>query len=69
MQLLGKGSNTLFSGNGFDGVIVYLGARFGGFEVLSERTIRVGGGALPVDVVEKAASNGFDLTFLGAVPV
>ena len=68
MQLLGKGSNTLFSGNGFDGVIVYFGARFGGFEVLSERTIRVGGGALTVDVVEKAASNGFDLTFLGAVP-
>ena len=68
VEVLGSGSNTFFSSGCFDGVLVYLGARFGGFEVLSDRTVRVGGGALTGDVVKKAVLHGLDVTFLGAVP-
>ena len=68
VEVLGSGSNTCFKSGCFDGVLVYLGARFGGFEVLSDRTVRVGAGALTSDVVKKAVLYGLDLTFLGAVP-
>lgn len=68
VEVLGSGSNTCFSRDCFDGVLVYLGARFGGFEALSERTVRVGAGALTGDVVREAMLHGLDLTFLGAVP-
>jgi len=68
VEVLGGGSNTCFSSGCFDGVLVYLGARFGGFEALSDRTVRVGAGALTGDVVKKAVLHGLDLTFLGAVP-
>ena len=68
VEVLGTGSNTCFSRDCFDGVLVYLGPRFGGFEALSERTVRVGAGALTGDVVRKAMKLGLDLTFLGAVP-
>ena len=68
VEVLGSGSNTFFSSASFDGVLVYLGARFGGFEVLSDRTVRVGAGALTGDVVKEAMLHGLDLTFLGAVP-
>jgi len=67
VEVLGIGSNTCFSSDCLDGVLVYLGARFGGFEALSERTVRVGAGALTGDVVRKAMLHGLDLTFLGAV--
>ena len=67
VEVLGIGSNTCFSSDCLDGVLVYLGARFGGFEARSERTVRVGAGALTGDVVRKAMLHGLDLTFLGAV--
>ena len=68
IQVLGRGSNTLFSGDRFDGVVVYLGDRFGGFEILPDRTIRAGAGALMADVAKNAMVQGLDITFLGAVP-
>ena len=68
VEVLGGGSNTCFGSGCFDGVLVYLGARFGGFEALSDHTVRVGAGALTGDVVKKAVLHGLDLTFLGAVP-
>ena len=68
VEVLGSGSNTCFSRDCIDGVLVYLGARFGGFEALSERTVRVGAGALTGDVVRNAMMLGLDLTFLEAVP-
>ena len=52
----------------WDGILVYLGARFGGFEALSDHTVRVGAGALTDDVVKKAVLHSLDLTFLGAAP-
>ena len=68
VQVLGEGSNTLFSGDRFDGVVIYLGDRFGGFEILPDRTIRAGAGALMADVAKSAMDQGLDITFLGAVP-
>jgi UDP-N-acetylmuramate dehydrogenase len=68
IQVLGRGSNTLFSGDRFDGVVVYLGDRFGGFEILPDRTLRAGAGALMADVARSAMVQGLDITFLGAVP-
>ncbi len=40
VEVLGGGSNTCFSRDCFDGVLVYPRARFEGFEALSERTVR-----------------------------
>jgi len=68
VQVLGEGSNTLFSVDRFDGVVIYLGDRFGGFEILPDRTLRVGAGALTIDVAKSAMDQGLDITFLGAVP-
>jgi len=48
--------------------VVYLGDRFGGFEILPDRTVRVGAGALTADVAKSAMAQGLDMTFLGAVP-
>jgi len=68
VHVLGSGSNTLFSGDRFDGVVVYLGERFGGFEILPDRSIRAGAGALTAEVAKSAMAQGLDITFLGAVP-
>lgn len=64
----GSGSNVIFRKEGFAGLVVSLGARFNGFEVLPNNAIRVGAGAFTKDIVLKALENGFDLTFLGAIP-
>ena len=43
--VLGKGSNILFSDEGFQGVVVHLGSRFAGISLLDERTILCESGA------------------------
>tara|TARA_B100000686_G_scaffold346653_1_gene433764 strand:+ start:426 stop:1337 length:912 start_codon:yes stop_codon:yes gene_type:complete len=68
VQVLGSGSNTVFNSDHFDGVVIYLGHRFGGFEILPDRTIRAGTGAITADVAKRAMAQGLDITFLGAVP-
>lgn len=42
---LGKGSNVLFSDEGYPGTILHLGQRFGEMELLDEHTIRCESGA------------------------
>jgi len=64
----GSGSNLMFRKEGFAGLVVSLGTRFNGFEVLPDNSIRVGAGAFTKDIVPKALENGFDLTFLGPIP-
>ena len=64
----GSGSNVMFRKEGFAGLVVSLGTRFNGFEVLPDNSIRVGAGAFTKDIVLKALESGFDLTFLGAIP-
>ncbi|MBT7110093.1 MAG: FAD-binding protein [Proteobacteria bacterium] len=68
VRALGMGSNIVIRNGGFEGAIVMLGKRFGGFELLPENRVRVGAGALTTDVVHKAKRCGLDLTFLGEVP-
>lgn len=64
----GSGSNVMLREEGFAGLVVSLGTRFSGFEVLPDNSLRVGAGAFTKDIVLKALENGFDLSFLGAIP-
>lgn len=65
---LGSGSGLMFLGRRYDGVVIYLGSRFGGFELLKNDAIRVGAGAKTADVVYKASQAGFDMSFLAGMP-
>lgn len=68
VKALGTGSNIVIRNGGFEGAIVMLDKRFGGFELLPKNRVRVGAGALTTDVVQKAKRCGLDLTFLAEVP-
>jgi len=68
VKALGMGSNIVIRNGGFEGAIVMLDTRFGGFEVLPKNRVRVGAGALTTEVVHKAKRCGLDLTFLAEVP-
>lgn len=66
---LGVGSNLLVRDGGFRGVILRLGRKFVGMEVLDNNQIRVGAGALDLNVSKFAAENGLSgAEFLSGIP-
>ena len=65
---IGVCSNLIIRDGGIKGVVVRLGPRFNGFEVLKGGEVRVGASALDAQVAKKAAEAGIDLAFLRTIP-
>ncbi len=65
---IGVCSNLIIRDGGIRGVVVRLGPRFNGFEVLKGGAVRVGASALDAQVAKKAAKAGIDLAFLRTIP-
>jgi UDP-N-acetylmuramate dehydrogenase len=65
---IGVCSNLIIRDGGVKGVVVRLGPRFNGFEVLKGGEVRVGASALDAQVAKKAAEAGIDLAFLRTIP-
>ncbi len=65
---IGVCSNLIIRDGGVRGVVVRLGPRFNGFEVLKGGEVRVGASALDAQVAKKAAAAGIDLAFLRTIP-
>ncbi len=65
---IGVCSNLIIRDGGVKGVVVRLGPRFNGFEVLKGGEVRVGASALDAQVAKKAAAAGIDLAFLRTIP-
>ena len=65
---IGVCSNLIIRDGGVRGVVVRLGPRFNGFEVLKGGEVRVGASALDAQVAKKAAEAGIDLAFLRTIP-
>ncbi|MCF6271925.1 MAG: UDP-N-acetylmuramate dehydrogenase [Rhodobacteraceae bacterium] len=65
---IGVCSNLIIRDGGVKGVVVRLGPKFNGFEVLKGGEVRVGASALDAQVAKKAAEAGIDLAFLRTIP-
>ncbi len=65
---IGVCSNLIIRDGGVRGVVVRLGPKFNGFEVLKNGEVRVGASALDAQVAKKAAEAGIDLAFLRTIP-
>ena len=65
---IGVCSNLIIRDGGVRGVVVRLGPRFNGFEVLKAGEVRVGASALDAQVAKKAAEAGIDFAFLRTIP-
>ena len=65
---IGVCSNLIIRDGGVRGVVVRLGPRFNGFELLRGGELRVGASALDAQVAKKAAAAGLDLAFLRTIP-
>ncbi|NOR63550.1 MAG: UDP-N-acetylmuramate dehydrogenase [Rhodobacteraceae bacterium] len=65
---IGVCSNLIIRDGGVKGVVVRLGPKFNGFELLKGGEIRVGASALDAQVAKKAAEAGIDLAFLRTIP-
>lgn len=66
---LGVGSNLLVRDSGFRGVVIRLGRAFTGLEVLDDDCLRIGAGALDVNVARFAAEAGLTgAEFLSGIP-
>lgn len=67
--LLGKGSNVLFSDDGFDGVIIELGSRISGVTMLSETSIEAQAGISLARLSSFAAEKGLSgFEFASGIP-
>lgn len=65
---IGVCSNLIIRDGGVKGVVVRLGPKFNGFEVLKGGEVRVGASALDAQVAKKAAAAGIDFAFLRTIP-
>lgn len=65
---IGVCSNLIIRDGGVRGVVVRLGPKFNGFEVLKGGEVRVGASALDAQVAKKAAAAGIDFSFLRTIP-
>jgi len=65
---IGVCSNLIIRDGGVKGVVVRLGPKFNGFEVLKGGEVRVGASALDAQVAKQAAAAGIDLAFLRTIP-
>lgn len=65
---IGVCSNLIIRDGGLRGAAIRLGRGFNGFEVMANRQLRLGAGALDAQVAKQAAAQGFDLAFLRTIP-
>ncbi|MBL1434672.1 MAG: UDP-N-acetylmuramate dehydrogenase [Rhodobacteraceae bacterium] len=65
---IGVCSNLIIRDGGVKGVVVRLGPKFNGFELLKGGEVRVGASALDAQVAKRAAEAGIDLAFLRTIP-
>lgn len=66
---LGVGSNLLVRDSGFRGVVIRLGRAFTGMEVIDDHCLRIGAGALDINVARFAAEAGLTgAEFLSGIP-
>lgn len=65
---IGVCSNLIIRDGGVKGVVVRLGPKFNGFELLKGGEVRVGASALDAQVAKRAAEAGLDLAFLRTIP-
>lgn len=65
---VGVCSNLIIRDGGLPGVVIRLGGKFNGIEVLKDNKIRAAAGALDAHVARKAADAGIDLAFLRTIP-